>query len=137
MSSHNWICQFYWKTFLHSPFYYSFYVIVDAGVLFEVLCAINKTGKVERVAPPPKVSIDLWFYFFILLCRMGICDIDFLSAIVSWRLDSNEFCVFGLLWLLEMSRRRQKFMLLLTFFHTIMPRFLSLLCSLKRLSLLL
>lgn len=63
MSSHNWICQFYWKTFLHSPFYYSFYVIVDAGVRFEVLCAVNKTGKVERVGPPPKVSIDLWFSF--------------------------------------------------------------------------
>lgn len=32
-----------------------------AGVLFEVLCAVNKTEKVEEVAP--EVSIKCWYPF--------------------------------------------------------------------------
>ncbi|CAJ2672813.1 unnamed protein product [Trifolium pratense] len=56
-----------------------------AGVRFEVLCAVNKTEKVEEVAPE----------------------------------------------LLEMSRKRRKFVHLLTFFLWILLGLLSLLCSLE------
>jgi len=35
-----------------------------AGVLFEVLCAVNKTEKVEEVAPEVSLhSYDFTFYF--------------------------------------------------------------------------
>lgn len=74
------------------------------------------------------------FLFHILFCleKWVFPALFFSQHSYFWGL-TNEFCgVFRLLQLLEMSRKRRKFMHLLTFFRWILPGLLSLLCSLKR-----
>lgn len=120
-----------------------------AGVLFEVLCAVNKTEKVEEVAPEVcllgngfqgcPLIISFWSHiwtcsvYFFSCSKWGSCNSVFLVDVSNlFSCLSSGYLPSRLLLLPKMSKKRQKFMSHITSFPWMLPVLHNPSCNLRR-----